>query len=483
MERNEQIAALRHFLKTQVLPFSTFYRELFAKNNLCADGIQTEDDLQKIPFTSKDDLLPTPDHPNRMKDFVLVPDEAELKHRPSVVGAALLHGRKAVHEKMEAEYRPVFLTSTTGRSSEPVPFLYTKHDIENLSRAGHLLVEVFGGRTEDRVLNMFPYAPHLAFWQAHYAALSHGIFCVSSGGGKVMGTEGNIRLLTKIKPTVLIAMPTFLYHFLRQAIDEGVRADQVRLLILGGEKVPDGMRQNLRELAAQLGSPNVQIVATYGFTEAKMAWAECPTADGSPSGYHIPPDLALIEIIDPATGLPQPDGTGGEIVFTPLDARGTVVLRYRTGDKIDGGIVHAPCPHCGRDVPRLVGKISRVSSVVEMNFDKIRGTIVDFDHLEHVLDDLQEIGTWQIELRKLRDDPLEMDELILHAEKKNGIAEDLLREHINDVFSARTELRLNRIDFHDVAELRHLHGVGTALKEKRVVDNRPKVGTPAPPGT
>ena len=71
------------------------------------------------------------------------------------------------------------------------------------------------------------------------------------------------------------------------------------------------------------------------------------------------PISGIIEIVDPKTGEPVGEGQPGEIVFTPLDARGTVVLRYRTGDLIEGGLVYEPCPHCGRHLPRLVGRISR----------------------------------------------------------------------------------------------------------------------------
>ena len=52
-----------------------------------------------------------------------------------------------------------------------------------------------------------------------------------------------------------------------------------------------------------------------------------------------------------------------------------------------------------------------------MHLDKLKGTLVDFNQLEHVLDNVDSIGTWQLELRKAHDDPLDLDELILHVEK------------------------------------------------------------------
>ena len=63
--------------------------------------------------------------------------------------------------------------------------------------------------------------------------------------------------------------------------------------------------------------------------------------------------------------------------------------------------------------------------------DKLKGTLVDFNELEHVLDDVQQIGAWQIELRKLNDDPLDLDELILHVQKLNGCDETQLSRELS----------------------------------------------------
>jgi phenylacetate-coenzyme A ligase PaaK-like adenylate-forming protein len=184
----------------------------------------------------------------------------------------------------------------------------------------------------------------------------------------------------------------------------------------------------------------------------------------------------LIEIVDPQTGEPRGEGEPGEIVFTPLDARGSVVLRYRTGDCIDGGLYYETCPFCGATVPRLVGEISRRSDVRDLQLGKLKGTLVDFNHLEHVLDNAPHVGTWQLELRKLHDDPLEIDELILHVAKSDAADDATLRRALAAHFAAETEIHPNRIEFHTVEEMRDLQGIGTQLKEQRVVDHRPQSG-------
>jgi len=183
--------------------------------------------------------------------------------------------------------------------------------------------------------------------------------------------------------------------------------------------------------------------------------------------------LGVFEVVNPKTGVVVPEGNPGELVFTPLDARGSVVLRYRTGDYIDGGLVYEPCPYCKRTMPRLVGRISRSSEVKAMQLDKIKGTLVDFNQLEHVLDDAPNIGAWQLELRKVHDDPMELDEIILHVHKVNDVNEERLRNELNNRFVERTEIRPNRIVFHDADEMRRLQGVGRELKEQKIVDRRP----------
>ncbi len=473
---------LHRYLRDCVLPFSAHYRQVFQTQGLSADDFHSTADLTRLGFTAKEDLLPTPEDPQRTRKFALIPDPNVLARRPAVILRALWRGRARVKDELDREWRPIFMTSTTGRSTEPVPFLYSQHDINLLGVGSGRIAEICGVTREERMLNMFPFAPHLAFWYMHYASTARNTFSLATGGGKVMGTEGNLRAIQKLKPQVLVAMPTFLYHVLQQAVDDGLKLEGIRLLTLGGEKVPSGTRRKLVEMCAAVGSPGVKVVATYGFTEAKLAWTECPVETDSPlTGYHLYPDLGIIEVVDPKTGQPVPDGTGGEIVWTPLEQRGTAVLRYRTGDFIEHGLTYEPCPGCGRRMPRLMGKISRVSDFRSMRFQKVKGTILDFNELEHALDNFPGIGTWQIELRKANDDPLDLDELIIHAVRDGGASEATLTEQLTEQLRANFEIRPNQILFHPAAELRKLQQVGAALKEQKVVDNRPK-GTTAPFG-
>src|SRR5438874_10839167 len=103
--RRLQAEQLRQYLRTVVLPFSAHYRKVFGDLGLTADSIRALEDLRHIPFTSKADLLNTAENPQRFKDFILVPDQKVLAHRPGTILRALTHGRENVRREFESEFR------------------------------------------------------------------------------------------------------------------------------------------------------------------------------------------------------------------------------------------------------------------------------------------------------------------------------------------------------------------------------------------
>lgn len=476
--RSRQNKSLHSFMRDQVYPHCNHYRKQFKELGILPNDIQNQEDLSKLPFTSKADLAEAVIK-GRIRDFLILPDSEKLRRRPSTILRALLTGPQKTKLALDREYRPILLTSTTGRSAEPVPFLYTRKDINHLAVMGGRIMQAGNCTNEDKLLNVFPYAPHLAYWLTYHAADQAGAFHLGTGGGKTMGTDGNLRLLVKSKPTVLVGMPTFVYHMLRRALEVGEKVEELKVIALGGEKAPPGLRRKLAGLAEELGSPNIRILSTYGFTEAKGAWTECAVSSEEPStGYHLSPEYGLIEIVDPQTGKPLPAETPGEIVYTPLDARGSIVLRYRTGDLSEGGLTWSPCPACGRTVPRLLGRISRVSEKRRMKLDKIKGSLVDFNELEVILDDVDGIGSWQIELAKVNNDPMDVDELRLHLSLEPSHLKEEVEDLVRRRFREVAEITANEITYHSAEDMRRLHGVGKNLKEEKIVDNRSVKSSP-----
>jgi hypothetical protein len=141
---------------------------------------------------------------------------------------------------------------------------------------------------------------------------------------------------------------------------------------------------------------------------------------------------------------------------------------------VDGGVTWEPCPYCGRTVPRIIGKIGRASNTKELQFGKLKGTLVNFDNLQQILDDTAEIGEWQLEIRKAHDDPLDVDELILHLAPVNGANIEQLKESIRKRFQTEIELTPNRIEFHSIEDMLKRIKLESSLKEVRILDARPK---------
>ncbi|VAX37331.1 hypothetical protein MNBD_UNCLBAC01-1395 [hydrothermal vent metagenome] len=481
--RRLQNQKLHHFINTYVYPFSPHYQKLFDQNNINPKNICTVEDLAKIPFTSKTDFTHTDEHTGRerFRDFILQPDQDKIRqYWPktkilSLAVSSFFKGKEYTQEKLRREFQPIFMTFTTGTTTQPISYLYSNHDIKNLEISGSRMLSLFDIHYSDKIVNMFPFAPHLAFWQVVFGGLSSCALIMSTGGGKAIGSEGNISALLKMKPSVILGVPSYVYHVLRLAKEQGCSMDFVEKVVLGAGSVSKNFKFKVAGLLESMGSKNVSVFGTYGFTESRTAWAECPTSNDISSGYHLYPDKEIFEIIDPKTGNVKNEGEDGELVYTSLDARGSVVIRYRTGDFVKGGITTEPCPHCGRTVPRLSSNITRLSNVKGLQLSKIKGSLVNLNNFITTLSDIQNIDEWQVELCKKNNDPYEVDELNLYICSTNGSDQGNLEKEIHQKMLMSTEVAPNRIQFIKMEEIVKRLELETANKEKRIIDNRGEI--------
>ncbi len=477
--RDLQDKQLSHFINTHVYPFSPYYRKLFDEHHIDPRQIRSVADLRRIPFSSKANLV-SPNNPQQYKDFILQPDQDKIKRfwpkgkLFALLAQKAIKGDESVHDQLAKEYRPVFMTFTTGTTSAPVPFTYSRYDLDNLNLSGARMVSLFDLKEDDRIMNIFPFAPHLAFWQVFYGAIEANMFCLSTGGGKVLGTDGNMTALLRIKPSMILGVPSYIYHLIRFAQEKGHDLSFLKKIVLGAAKVTPVYKLKLAQMLAEQGAHNVQIFGTYGFTEARAAWAECPAPNDTSSGYHLYPDKEIFEIIDPHTGEVKADHEDGELVYTSLDARASVVLRFRTGDIVKGGITYGMCPFCKRVTLRLSSDISRLSDNKDLQLSKVKGTLVNFTHFGRVLNDILGVEEWQIELRKHNNDPFDVDEVLVYIVPRKNASQDGLLQEIKEKLVGSTEISPNAINFIGLDEMIKRLELETANKEKRILDNRPK---------
>lgn len=475
--RRLQDETLARYVREELYPFSAWYRRVFDEAGVKPDQIRGVDDLRRLPFTTKQDLLAAQVDPARKADFVLRPSPASIKsHWPFGRKLALVLGGAKARELLRFQYTPNFLTFTTGRSSEPVVFTYTPHDLDVLGQA---IARMFDLMTitspEERVINLFPFAPHLAFWALTMGGFETGRMVVPSGGGKVMGTEGSLRLIERLKGTAIVGTPGFVYHLLREGNAAGVDFSHIHTVVLGAEKVTSGLKDKMRESLVKGGAKEgVQILGTYGFTEARMAWGEAPTKDLSSSGYFVYPDMGVFEVIDPASGEVVPEGQDGELVYTGISGHGSVVVRYRTGDLAEGGVTWERHPDVDCTMPRVSSSLRRVSQQHALNLTKVKGTLVDLAVMGQVLSDDPEVEEWQVVMTKKDDDPYGLDQIEVRLTPKEGADGSTLEKRLSKEILNACEVSPNAFRVVPLAEMLEMLGMETQMKEQRFLDRRPK---------
>ncbi|MDP3766048.1 MAG: AMP-binding protein [Nanoarchaeota archaeon] len=454
---------LRNFIRNNI-PYHPFYHNIFKKNKISFSGIRTTDDLKKLPFTTKEDIAPTAKYPKKFIDFMLQPNKKTIIEYLSLYAKI-----KSILNKnyLYYEYKPVHIHFTTGRTANATPILYTAYDLQRLEESGRRMFDLLNVSSNDIVINAFPYAPHLAFWQTFYAIKGINLLSLHTGGGRILGTDRIIKSIESMKATCLVGMPGYLYHLIRTAKEQKNNFGNLNLVVFGGERVPSGLRDKIRNDLKYMGSENTRVLSTYAFTEGKCAWVECKEE----SGYHLYPDFEFIEVVDKNNERVN-EGEKGEIVYTSLDWRGSVFLRYKTGD-ITKGLYYEKCS-CGRTLPRIDGAIERSSEYKEFRLAKIKGSFVNLNAFFPIMMSHKDIEEWQVEIRKKNNDPYEIDELIVYVAPRKKANFDRLKSDLKNKIIEETEVT-PEIAKVELKELLKRLGLETELKEKRIVDNRKKV--------
>lgn len=439
-----------------------FYESLFQVHGIHPRRIKTTNDIMLLPFTTKQDLVATLEHPEKSAAFVANPTH-QLHKIPALTTMKLFFSGN-LKQQLAAEFKPVHVHFTTGRSAMSIPVFYTQYDLHQFTVSAKRMMDYLDIPHTVRVVNVFPYAPHLAFWHTFYATNALGIFGLHTGGGKIMGTQHIIESIERMRAEVIIGMPSYVYHLATTAATQRRDFSAVKYIILGGEGVTHSYIEKLKGFFGYCHAEQITVFTTYGFTEGKVAWTQC----NEESGYHLYPDMEYIEIVD-HEGKRVPDGESGEIVYTSLDFRGTIFLRYKTGDI--GRLQTGSCLYCGARTPRLEPAITRSTEILPLQLTKVKGTLVDFNAVSALLSSLPFIDEWQLVISKKKQ--FGLDEVTLFVAPHPGedfsyIKNELMREMRYRFNITPTIVRKSK---HEIVEQL---GLETHLKEKRIVDLREK---------
>lgn len=439
-----------------------YYSRIFQELKIEPDDIRQTGDLARLPFTFKKDIRPTEDDRMLPKQFVLERPAGDIEPKKKKGFFEKLFKKKEAEDEVDP-YRMLQLFYTGGRTGKFVPMVYTSYDIKNLKEIGMRSFEMWGITRDDTTVNALSYAPHMSFWQVFYSTINTGSTALQSGGGRVLGMEKILKALNNLEAPVLISFPGYADFCLQVLERFGFPMPALEKIVLGMDDAPLSMVERIKDGMGKVSAKDNRVYRGYFLSEAKGGWPECSPG----SGYHIHPDHVFVEIIDPESGDIKGEGEPGEIVVTNIDAKGTVFLRYRSGDFTTGGITYEPCPGCGLTVPRITGEIERLDNYYEIDTGEGKKSF-NFNKLRRNLFGVYNLSQWYAEINGGE----EGDKLnLVVCGRKNVAEEDLRRELEKTIQESGIDFTCN-ITFSALENILQRQGMENRITECRIFDER-----------
>ena len=278
----------------------------------------------------------------------------------------------------------VRIHSSSGTTGTPVIIPYTAKDVDDWAEQFRRCYEMAGVTAEDRV----QITPGYGLWTAgigfQAGAEKLGAMVIPMGPGN---TEKQLQFMIDMRTTVLGATSSYAL-LLAEEIERRGLGDRICLTkgIIGSERWGEKMRNRIR------GELGIQIYDIYGLTE--VYGPGIGISCDYDCGMHYWDDYIYLEIVDPETGEPVPDGTFGEVVITTLVKEGAPLIRFRTHDL--SRIIPGECP-CGSPFPRIDAIQGRSDDMM-----KIKGVNVFPRQIEEVLRDFPQLSSeYQIRISHL----------------------------------------------------------------------------------
>ncbi|HBI84964.1 MAG TPA: phenylacetate--CoA ligase [Ruminococcus sp.] len=279
----------------------------------------------------------------------------------------------------------VRIHSSSGTTGTPVIIPYTQKDVDDWATMFARCYEVAGITNKDRI----QITPGYGLWTAgigfQLGCEKLGAMAVPMGPGN---TDKQLQMMQDLETTVLCSTSSYALLLTEEIEKRGIDRSKIKLRkgVIGSERWSAKMRERIAE---GLG---IELYDIYGLTEIYGPGIGINCKHNT--GMHIWDDFLYLEIIDPQTGEPVPDGEQGEIVITTLCKEGAPLIRYRTHDL--SRIIPGECP-CGRSYPRIDVIAGRTDDMM-----KIKGVNVFPKQIEEVLAQFPEISSeYQIRISHL----------------------------------------------------------------------------------
>lgn len=388
---------------------SAWWRDHFGRAGVDPDSVTGLDDLQRLPFSTKEDLRAS--YP---LGWAAVPPEQLVRIHAS--------------------------SGTTGKRTVCA---YTARDVDDWAEQFARCFATAGVTPEDRVQVMVGYGLWTAGVGFQWGAERLGAMVVPSGPGNL---ELQLELMQDMQTTVLCATSSFALMLAEAVESAGLRESlALRVGVFGSERWGAKMRDRIETL---LGIETFDI---YGLTElyGPGVGIECSAHDG----IHYWSDYYIVEVIDPETQEPLPPGEEGEIVLTTLRKEGMPLIRYRTRDL--SRVYPEPCS-CGSRYPRIAHLTGRTDDMV-----KVRGVAIFPAMVDTILHGIDGVGPeYQLHVRRNLEHG-DVLTVVVEADAREGLHE-LLVHRLREGLSVRP----------DVDIVPHETLPRTERKTKRIFDHR-----------
>ncbi|WZL80539.1 phenylacetate--CoA ligase [Vallitaleaceae bacterium 9-2] len=400
-----------------------YYNVPFYRKKMQTMGIEPGDitgikDLNKLPFTTKDDLrdnYPFGLFASPMEDVVRLHASSGTTGKPTVVG-------------------------------------YTRKDIALFSEVVARSLTAAGVKRHDMIQNAYGYGLFTGGLGVHYGAERIGATVVPISAGN---TKKQVQLLQDMGTTAMALTPSYALY-LAETLEEmniDPKSLPLKIGIFGAEPWTEGMREEIEKRL------DIKAIDIYGLSEiiGPGVSIECQEQ----KGLHIFEDHFIPEIIDPRTLETLDAGEEGELVFTTVTKEALPLLRYRTRDLTT--LDYSPCA-CGRTLVRMKKCTGRSDDMMI-----IRGINVFPSQIESVLLELNETKPHYL---LIVDRENNLDTLEVQVEVDDKVFSDEIRklEQLKGKIKSALDSTLSisvKVTLVEPKTLRRSEG-----KAKRVIDKR-----------
>ncbi len=285
-----------------------FYKARLEKAGVTPESIKSVDDVRRIPFTTKQDLR---------------------DNYPFGLASAPLTECVRLH-------------SSSGTTGNPTVILHTQKDLDEWANQVARNLWMVGLRPNDVFQNSSGYGMFTGGLGFQYGAERLGMLTIPAAAGNSLR---QIKFMTDFGTTALHAVPSYVTRLYEVMQEQGVdpRKDtKLKVLAIGAEPHSEEQRKRIEKMMG------VKAYNSFGMSEmcGPGVGFECKEQNG----LHFWEDYYIVEIVDPETLEPVPDGEIGELVLTSIRREAMPLLRYRTRDLTR--VLGRGCP-CGRNHVRL----------------------------------------------------------------------------------------------------------------------------------